>query len=64
MTKNQLNYKTKLIIYHSLIHSHFSYCAIIWINKITKKQLNKLKLTQKKLLELYMEQDIMHIQMN
>ena len=52
MTKNQLNYKTKLIIYHSLIHSHLSYCAIIWINKITKKQLNKLKVTQKKAIRI------------
>jgi hypothetical protein len=37
MVKNQLNYKAKLNIYHALIHSHLSYCAMIWISSISKK---------------------------
>ena len=30
LTKNKLNLQSKLNIYHSLIHSHFNYGAIIW----------------------------------
>ena len=48
MIKNLLNYRTKLNIYHSLIHSHLSYGAIIRINNLSKKQLNMLKTLQKK----------------
>ena len=48
MTKNQLNTRAKLCIYHSLIHSHFSYCALAWLNNINKEQLNMLKTIQKK----------------
>ena len=48
MTKNQLNTRAKLCIYHSLIHSHFSYCALAWLNNINKEQLNMLKTLQKK----------------
>ena len=52
MTKNQLNTRAKLNIYHSLIHSHFSYCALAWLNKINKKQLKMLKILQKKAIRI------------
>ena len=48
MTKYQLNTIAKLCIYHSLIHSHISYCALAWLNNINKEQLNMLKTLQKK----------------
>ena len=37
MVKNKLNFRAKLNIYHSLIHSHIIYCALVWISSITKK---------------------------
>ena len=52
MVKNQLNLRAKLNVYHSLIHSHLEYCALIWISSITKKQLNMLKIAQKKALRI------------
>ena len=52
MVKNQLNLRAKLNVYHSLIHSHLEYCALIWISSITKKQLNMLKIVQKKALRI------------
>ena len=52
MTKNQLNSRAKLNICHSLIHSHFSYCALAWLNNINKKQLNMLKTLQKKAIRI------------
>ena len=48
MVKNQLSQTAKLKVYHSLIHSHLDYCAMIWIANITKKQLKMLKVIQKK----------------
>ena len=52
MIKNKLNFRAKLNIYHSLIHSHFIYCALVWMSSITKKQLNSLKVVQKKALRI------------
>ena len=52
MIKNQLNYRAKLSIYHSLIHSHLSYCALIWLNNIKIKQRNMLKTIQKKAIRI------------
>ena len=52
MVKNQLSQKAKLNVYHSLIHSHLDYCAMIWISNIKKKQLNMLKVIQKKALRV------------
>ena len=52
MVKNQLSQKAKLNVYHSLIHSHLDYCAMIWISSIRKKQLNMLKVIQKKALRV------------
>ena len=52
MAKNYLDYRSKLNIYHSLIHSHLSYCALIWLSSITKKQLQTLKTLQKKAIRI------------
>ena len=40
MTKDQMNYRTKISIYHSLIHSHLYYCSIIWIKTLQKPQMS------------------------
>ena len=48
MVKNLLNYNAKINIYHSLIHSHLSYCALVWIKSLTSKQTNMLKVLQKR----------------
>ena len=48
MTKHFLTYKAKLSIYHALIHSHLTYCSIVWINQLNKKQRNQLATMQKK----------------
>ena len=50
LAKNFLTYKAKNTIYHSLIHSHISYCSIIWIDRIKKSQKNQLIKLQKKAL--------------
>ena len=52
MTKNQLNYRAKINIHHSLIHSHLSYCSIIWLNNINKTQVKMLKNIQKKAIRI------------
>ena len=52
MVKNQLSFRAKLNVYYSLINSHLEYCALIWISSITKKQLNMLKIVQKKALRI------------
>ena len=52
MAKNYLDCRSKLNIYHSLIHSHLSYCALIWLSSITKKQLQTLKTLQKKAIRI------------
>ena len=51
-TKNILNYKAKKNIYNSLIHSHISYCALIWLPNISPAQITKLKMLQKKALRI------------
>ena len=52
MVKNSLNFKAKINIYHSLIHSHFNYGTLIWISSLNQKQLNSLKVIQKKALRI------------
>ena len=49
MSKHILSYRAKLNVYHALIHSHLSYCAIIWLDSLNSKQLNQLKIIQKKM---------------
>ena len=50
LSRNFLNYRAKLNIYNSLIHSHLIYGAIIWISNISKKNLKSLQTLQKKAL--------------
>ena len=52
LTKNQLNQRAKTMIYNSLIHSHFMYGSLIWLNYLTNKQINSLKTIQKKALRI------------
>ena len=52
MVKNQLSYRAKLNVYHGLIHSHLNYCSLIWLSNISKKQLNMLKVLQKKAIRI------------
>ena len=44
--------QAKLNIYHSLIHSHLNYGAIIWSSSLNKKQRQKLKNIQKKAIRI------------
>ena len=48
IVKNRLNLVAKQTIYHSLIHSHFTYGALIWLSSLKLKQINALKSIQKK----------------
>ena len=48
--KRFLNYNAKLQVYHSLIHSHITYCCLSWLSKISKKQLKILITLQKRAL--------------
>ena len=52
ITKNQLNYRAKLAVYHSLIHSHLAYCGMIWIKNLNQKQCNRLSVIQKKAIRI------------
>ena len=49
-SKNFLNYKAKITLYHALIHSHLSYCSLVWLPKISNAQLDELSKLQKKAL--------------
>ena len=46
--RDSLNFKNKMLIYNSLIHTHFTYCPLIWLNKIKPKQIKALLVLQKK----------------
>ena len=62
MVKNQLSYRAKLNVYHGLIHSHLNYCSLIWLSNISKKQLNMLRVLQKKAIRIFFLSNIMPIQ--
>ena len=47
-TKNFLSYKAKLKIYHSLVHSHLSYCNQVWLQKLSNRDIQSLEVLQKK----------------
>ena len=47
-----LNYRLKLIIYHSLFQSHITYCSISYLDKLTTGQIDKVYKLQKKALRL------------
>ena len=51
-TKNTLNFKSKLLFYHSHFKSHLDYCAITYFDKLNKAQINKLFKLQKQSLRL------------
>ena len=52
-TKHLLSYQAKIKIYHGLIHSHLSYCPLIWLQGQPLKNLKLLQTLQKKQSELY-----------
>ena len=47
-----LNYKIKLLIYHSLFQSHLNYCSITYLDKLTTRQIDKVYQLQKKAIRL------------
>ena len=40
--KYLLNYKTKILIYHSLFQSHVNYCTVAYFDKLNKGQIAEL----------------------
>ena len=46
--KNFLSYRSKLMIYHGLIHCHLSYCPLIWLKNQPQKNIHILENIQKK----------------
>ena len=48
LVKYTLPYQAKLTIYHSLVHSHLNYCALIWLRKLSKNKKLTLFNLQKK----------------
>lgn len=47
-TKKLLPFRAKIKIYHGLIHSHLSYCPLIWLYEQPMKNLKILEVLQKK----------------
>ena len=47
-----LNYKIKLLIYHSLFQSHINYCSIAYLDKLTPGQIDTIYKLQKKAIRL------------
>ena len=45
--RSLMNYRSKLLIYHSLFQSHVNYCAIAYFDKFNKSQINNLLVLQK-----------------
>ena len=45
--KHTLPTKTKLLIFNSLIRSHYEYCHQIWSTNLTKGQINEIIVLQK-----------------
>ena len=52
LAKNFLDFRCKTLIYHSLIHSHLSYGALIWLPNIRAKELKSLVTLQKKCIRI------------
>ena len=48
ISKNLLNYQAKMSIYYGLLHSHLTYCSLIWVPNLTKKEKKALSVIQKK----------------
>ena len=51
-TRNILNYRAKFQLYNALFESHVSYCAISYMDKLSKGQVQNLKQLQKKAIRL------------
>ena len=51
-TRNILNFKAKLLFYNSFIKSHLEFCAIVYLDKMTKKQMKTLLTLQKQAVRL------------
>ena len=51
-TRNVLNYRSKLLLYHGAFKSHLDYCCIIYLDKLSKKQVNELLNLQKQAVRL------------
>ena len=52
MTRNILTYKAKLLIYHSLFHSHLNYCPLVWMTSLNSSKVKELFMLQKKAVRL------------
>ena len=50
--RNLLNYKTKYLVYNALFKSHIEYCAITYMDKLTKTEIGTLLKIQKKAIRL------------
>ena len=50
--KNLLDYSSKIKIYYALIHSHLTYCPLVWLLNQPKKNLTWLAILQKKAIRL------------
>ena len=51
-TRYTLNFKAKLLFYNSFIKSHLEYCSIVYLDKMTKKQMKTLLTLQKQAVRL------------
>ena len=51
-TRNILNYKAKMLLYHAAIKSHLDYCSITYFDKLGIGQINELYLLQKQAVRL------------
>ena len=51
-TRNLLNYRAKFQLYNALFESHVNYCAISYMDKLSKGQIQNLKRLQKKAIRL------------
>ena len=51
-TRNVLNYRSKLLLYHGAFKSHLDYCCITYLDKLSKKQINELLTLQKQAVRL------------
>ena len=47
-----LSYKSKLLIYNGLVKPHTEYCALAWMDKLNKQQMEVLTKLQKRAIRL------------
>ena len=50
LTKRTLNYSAKIKLYYAMIHSHITYCPLIWLANQPQKNMKLLTILQKKAL--------------